>query len=431
VYSQRNDSEEWLLGGSLALILGLLFFSVGNFGVLNIYNIRRETQILLLGFLLLYFPFVIHRYKQWRFEPLWLMTFATLLSELLIRQNHSIFFIFDRMAALYVMALIFSFNLFTTDKILRTVIFLSTIFSTLVIIQAFVIWNFPTVLDSFVLGYISSTQGDKVDIGHPLEYLGFVSPGGMNVFGHPFARFRSFVSEPSAIICIFLAPGILALSYRDSFRWTALPILIFCILLSTSGTVYLSLFFGFLAFGALLSLGKWVKLLATLPFVIIIPWYWFVLNINIREFFIFLTALLEPLNTYYPVLTKTVSGTVRLSSMANILLKLFDNWDQYLFGAPFMGTGGMILSMLCYSGLFGLILLGLAGWKIFQLIILTYLNGSFQIKVMSSLLFGLFFQVLSFSDYGWMTMPGFAMLALIMQRLKFISTENMEGMHTK
>lgn len=406
-----------LLTAALALVLGCFFYAAGNFGFLNLFDVRREIQILFLFLLIPALPVVISRCGRWLRQPLWWMVAIALVADLFMKEDQSIFFVFDRAVAVFVVALLFSFSHTLSDKILKTVIVLASVFSTMVVIQAMIVWLEPHVLWSFELNYTSSTQAAKVEVGHPLEYLGFVTPGVAYVSGHPFSRFRSFVSEPSVIINSFLAPGILALGYHGPVRYAALPILLFAGLLSASGTAWLSIALGVVAYLLISIFKRRVVLLAILPFALAFLWYLFLTTMDVEAFLESVTAAVKPIEPYEGALDKRTSGMSRFGLTA----KHLGGIEQYLlFGAPVAGVGGFLLHMLLYAGLAGLILAIMVNYKVMKLTIRSFLASKGMRRVMAGLLYGMFLQVLVINEYGWMSMPGFMLLALITRRLEFL-----------
>jgi len=422
--SNQKDRRRYLIKG-LALMLGCFFYVTGNFGFLNIFGIRREVQALFILLLIPILPILVLRARRWLHEPILWMTIATLLAEIFIRQGQSVFFLYDRIATVFVVATLFSFSYQFSNRVLKTVILVASVFSIMVVIQAIIIWFKPDLLSLFPTEtkfalYTTSTQAAKVELNHPIEYLGFMTPGILNVAGHEFARFRSFVSEPSAIICTFLAPGVLALGFKGAVRLAAVPILLFAGLLSGSGTAFLSIALGALAYLLLYSFRQHILLLSILPLILILLLYGFIATTDVSSFMISVNTMLEPLESEYGALNKIASGTARLSIMAQHLR----NFNQYLlFGAPFVGAGGLLLHMFLYIGIVGLVLVVVVSHKILKLTVSAFAANRGMERLMAGLLYGLFFQVLSFSEFGWMSMSGFMMLVLMTRRLKNMLNE--------
>ena len=141
------------------------------------------------------------------------------------------------------------------------------------IIEALILWVDPLLLQelsSAEIRYTSSTGSEKIDIVHPIEYLGFISLGDMSILGGNFTRFRSFVSEPSAMASSFLFPGLLALTFNDKIKFTAIPILFFSIVLVASGTIWLSIFVGVFMLCLFYVTNRNKRILTLAPYLLII-----------------------------------------------------------------------------------------------------------------------------------------------------------------
>jgi len=318
--------------------------------------------------------------------------------------------------AVFAVALLFSFGREFCYRVSKTIIVLSATFSAMVLAQAAIIWFNPDVLGRFVLGYTTSTQAEKVDVGHPLEYLGFTTPGAFKIAGHELTRFRSFTSEPSAVVSNFLAPGILALGYKGLTRAAAIPILVFSVVLSASGTVWLSIALGVVSYFLLFAVGR-EKLIASFPLVGIFVWYSFIARTDVVRLMTAVSQALAPLEPYEGAFNKIVSGTARLSVAAGYL----QGWRSYLWGAPVVPTGGLLLHMFLYAGVVGLTLCIVVGYNLLRSAALCFRREQGLSRLMAALFFGLFVQVMGFSEFGWMTMPGFMMLVLIQRRLEVMA----------
>lgn len=237
------SQRERMLSRFLALLLASWCYATGNFGFLNIFDARREAQVVLI-ILTLPFAWVIVKRRAWLRDPVWWLAAITLIGEVVIRRNTLVFFLFDRIATVFVVALLVSLSASFSELALSALIALCAVFASMVVVQAAAVWFNADVLRWFVLGYTTSTAAQPIALGHSLEYLGFTTPGAAPFFGHLFTRFRSFTSEPSVVICAFYAPGILALTFPPPVRYLAIPILAFAAGLSGSGTAFFSVALG-------------------------------------------------------------------------------------------------------------------------------------------------------------------------------------------
>ena len=84
-----HDKSENMLFGVYAVLFGVLFYSAGNFGLLNLLDFRREFQFILCVMLAPLFVIGfgnLHRYIK---EPLFLLAFVMFVGELFLRQRDS------------------------------------------------------------------------------------------------------------------------------------------------------------------------------------------------------------------------------------------------------------------------------------------------------------------------------------------------------
>jgi hypothetical protein len=272
-------------------------------------------------------------------------------------------------------------------------------------------------LRAFVLGYTTSTAGDPVVLGHPLEYLGLTSPGILTVLGHPFARFRSFTTEPSVVVCAFYAPGILALTLPKPLRYAALPILAFAVALSSSGTVFLSLALGIASWFALWILRRWRLLAAVLPIVLVLCWLAVLTQVNVTSMMTSFSSALAPLESSYTALNKTMAGSARLTVAAARVAAFREYW---LYGSPIGGAGGFLLHLFGYAGIVGLCLSLVVSFRILWLATGMFTASSGASRLSAALVYGLWVQVMSFSEFGWITLTGFVMIVLMIRRMECV-----------
>ena len=168
----------------------ILFYSVGNFGFLNIFNIRREAQVFIIVNIILFIPFVLVNIKNIYKSPIFWLVLIYFLETLILRGNQLVFLL-DSFLAFLVISFLLALNDLQTQIILKNIIVICFIFSCLVIIQAIIIWFKPELASSIQAGYTSSTGSKYIPVNFPLGYLGF----GYNKihFGNKlYIRFTSF-----------------------------------------------------------------------------------------------------------------------------------------------------------------------------------------------------------------------------------------------
>lgn len=420
IYSMSNKPELMLMTFYTLIIAGL-FYSMGNFGFLNIFGIRREVQIIFILGLLLIGPLIYANLPRLLTKPIFLLALACFFTEIILRQRSVD--ILDRLTTILVIGILLSVSKEYRDKTLRIIIVMAAIFSIMAIVQAIIIIFKPGLILLVAGDYTSMSEAAKLEILNPIGILGFNTAEEVNFFGHDFTRFRSFGSEPSVLVYSFLVPGILALSYKGYIRLLAIPILFFSIFLAQAGTIWLSISLGIMAWGLLYLFKRRVFLLSVLPFLLIIVGLIVLSRMDISSFIInMMEKFVSSLPEYYSVLNKTRSAIFRFEDMRNA----FTISQKYFLGTPFVselsGTG-LLIGLTLSAGLIGLILGIILFYYIFKLITRCFKLNRGTVRLMAALLYGTFIQVLSFSSYGWNRFAGFLLLALIINRLEILVSE--------
>ena len=421
VYS-ISSSEEKMLMVLFMVLIACLFYSSGNFGFWNIWGIRREIQILLTLAIFPIYLVVFARFPVLVKKPLILLLFVILIFDLVFQRNIEAVFLMDRIVSIGIIGFILSSHEKYGQKILKWIIVFCCIFSIMSIIQAVIVLAQPELIEPLQVKYSSSFGAFEVEIKHPLSLLGFVIDDRVDTFflGHQIARFGSFASEPSALVCTFLVPGILALSYRGFIRLCSIPILLFVVFLAQSGTVWLSTFLGLIAWVLFLLFSRRALLLSALPFLVAIVWYTSLPQMDLREFARSGVSLFGRLPDYYPFFRKVGSVTHRLEPFVNNLTVLK---SHYLWGVPYAisSGGGFLIKIALYAGVIGLIIGTVFFSQLLKYTVYCFRQYKGSTRLMAPLLYGTIFQVLLFNSSVWNKFTGMLMLALIVSRLEFLT----------
>lgn len=421
-YSGR-DKPTLMLMGFFVLLIACFFYSTGNFGFWNVFGLRREAQLLLIICLLPLILIIFSKFQILLKKPLLCLIFALLFTDIMFQRNMNVSHIMDRTMAILCVGFILSTNRKYGNNILKCIIIICSVFSMMQIIQSFFVFMEPELIPVLHSEYTSSSGGDKVEISHPLAYLGFTSyRGAYYLFGHEITRFRSFASEPSVLVYSFFVPGILALSYKGYIRLCAFPILFFSILLVQSGTIWVSALLGIIFFGLFAFFGRRVMMFSILPFLIAVFWFTILPKIDIYLFVVGLQNVVG-------IGDGTYSGLNRAGSIIHRLGPFIDAIPlakkHFLFGVPVDQNfgGGFLLWILINSGLIGLIFAIIFFSQIFKLCIQCFNKHKGTTQLMAAIMYGTILQVLMFVCNGWNRSVGFLMLALIICRLEYLVYE--------
>ena len=397
-------------------LLVAVFYSFGNFGFVNVLGDRRTIQVLLLFPLALLVPLLWRRSHAFIADPLFALAAIYLCANVL--KEASVERIADAALALALVAIVDSLGLAYGRRIVRGIVVVAAVFSTMVIIQAVAVVTDPGITEELTALYASGTSGEPVEISHPLNYLGFLHPG-LLIAGHEFPRFQSFASEPSVLIYSFLVPGILALGLRGALSfWTIVPIAIFTVILASSGTVWLIILSSAALWPILRVSARRVRLVALLPFVVTAAGIGIVLLADIPVVILAIGEMSARLAEVHSAFAKTGSAMVRLSWMADTVRAN---------AATFFGTrvedteGGALLASYTRAGVVGLAVAVLVYFRLFTLLARCVDAARGWQRIMAVLLFGTLVEVVAFSEYGWGAAPGFMMLALLAQTMSSVA----------
>ena len=413
------EKSKKLLMGFYAFAFGALFYSAGNFGFLNLFNFRREFQAIIIVMFIPLYLLVIEKFMTLLKEPLFLLTLVMLFGELFFRGN--LIHLADALLSVFIVGILFSLKNKNTNDILKWIIIFCAFFSIMAIIQAIIIWIHPGILKFFSSRYGSWTSAGFVKVGHPLEYLGFVDHDrGYFLFGHYFYRLHSFTSEPSVIVCSFLLPGLLALTYKNGIRFLAVPILFFSIILASSGTVWLSVLLGFLALPFFLLFGRRINLLSIIPFIVILLFLSYLVKIDASQLSRKILKTLSPIQKINSEIKhKKGSLTARLEGIQEYthLVK------KYPFGMPFVKTpiGGLLFTFTHNGGILALLLGIIVSCRIFKYCAQCFIqNRRSYIRISSVFVYGLFTQCLVFFSGGWDNFVGIMIISLTYLRFEWL-----------
>ena len=243
-------------------------------------------------------------------------------------------------------------------------------------------------------------------------------------------RFRSFASEPSILVSIFLMPGLLGLTYKGIARTLSYLILFFSIVLSVSGTIYLAIAFGFFSFIFLLIVSKiksrtlrsvFVFGFISLLFLII----YFIISSNVLSIIGILDRNLSSYSDYSSILGHSGhKSEARLISNQQAFALLIQN--------PFgfdpnevLTTSNLLFTYGIRMGFLGVILCGVIFIQIIKnLISIFFYKISLFQKLAVALIIGTIIEMLVFSGYGWMAPSGLIMTAMLYRRTQNMMQNN-------
>lgn len=389
---------------SLLTVLGLYTF--GNFGFLNVFNIKYEVYFITLISLvcLSVFSFFINIRKV-ILDPLLLIYIYLSFSSLFI-VPFEYTFTMKMLVIVFVFIYLLSMELEYIDFIVKGSIVITFIFS-VVGICLFIYYQFnPDLLvdmDRVYRSYDKFVDLSNIPIHQKFGFVIEVPEN--NLFSISYIRSRSFFSEPSATVPLFFTIGILSYLYSLRYKIIGSIILFYSIVLIYSGSVILSLIISFLLF-------CWLFLFnpdSRVGSVVVI------LSIFLIISFIFFVDL--SMLSYITPDAKITSMPSRVSP----IIKEVENILLYPFYKKEYQTNSFLGLAFLYLGAFpflGLVLCVSFFYKVFNFLISCFNKYT----LFSALAMGLMVQIIFFSSNGWLTPTGSIILCLLWRKIEQINT---------
>jgi hypothetical protein len=422
-FGRRADAET-----ILSIVLSLLFFSSGSFGLTNIFGVRREVQIFLTAIVLFSVIVVPYRRSRPLKEPV--MALSAVLSLFTFINTGDLLLCLNFVVVTVALLGLSAFHPSSIRLVSRILVSLCSIFVLMGVFQLLMIWFGPNNLTGLIGTYSSETGADTVEVLHPIQYLGFFdSKNDTRILGIWVPRFSSFAAEPSVMTYSFVVPGLLGLADRGVFRVMGMLVISYCIFMVQSGTVWLCLFCGGLIFAGVRLNSYTIKLSAA----------WLSLSIVLS-----LVALLTVVSVLNPTAvaatihdgtrglsgystvasSKQKSAEVRLLSTSEGLSIVLNNPLGYR-GTYLSAGRAMVVDMGLAAGWFGIIVLIMTFYRLMmQQVAWVQESDQLSCSIAAACLMGTQMVVLFFSSYGWMTFSGFLALGLIAKTAEFGSVRS-------
>jgi hypothetical protein len=385
----------------ISLLIILTVFSFGNFGFLNIFNLKLEINIFIILMLIPLSLYVISNKIKYLFnEPFFLLIAYLFISSLFIK-NFGFLHSLHMLLSLIVVATLLVLDKKNINYIIKGIILLSSVFS-IIGIMLFIYYQFNSqIIEGTERVYASfETYIDLSDVSLNNKFGFIIETAEKNLFGLEYIRSRSYCSEPSATIPIFFAIGILALLFAGIFKKAGIIILFFSVILVYSGASILAVLTGIFIFFIILRLN---------------------ININVKILTIMLGSIFLYVLIYFIDITsfvyipesKVSSITQRLTSVNSGIEGILKNPFVYL-DKPINEFNGLFLLWVGPIPLIGISLTSYIFYRMLYYTITIY----DKYKVFSILLIGLLLVVLFFSSTNWSTLTGLIILTIIYLKLK-------------
>lgn len=231
-------------GVFVSALIVLYIFSASKFYFFNIVGIRKELVFLLVLLSMLLVVGNLGKFSKLfvKWDPFLIFLYISLIYWYF---NGNTEYVFLLLSSTIYSAWILIMPERRLINVIKLFVVVSCVFSLLVIIQSAIFILNQSLFFSTVYNPLGGLTGsmDELSIDSPLHYLGFWASGSVRVFGVQLMRFQSFASEPSILVSLFVVPGLLGLitGYKKLLSYI---ILLFAIILSSAGTVYLAVAFG-------------------------------------------------------------------------------------------------------------------------------------------------------------------------------------------
>lgn len=417
-----------LSNGLIAILMLSIMYSFGTFGLLNLFGIRQEIQILLIG--LLSFLFIIVKPRCDTNLAGMVLMFSGLLAIGGLIHSGQLTWIIE---ALMLIIILYFIYYATSEKILflaKALVISSLFFCTLVLVaHVYYKINPNDVSNANFYIYDSTVGNSQIYTGNLIDWISFTSGDGYVFGGEVYVRMKGYSNEPSSTIIHYLAPAIIAFIIGGTYTYIGITMILINIIAIGSVTSYI------------------ILILAAVIFVLGLV---FRKNISILFYFIGVILLITILN---PNIIVNI-----FSHFSNVAIEYFDfdligrklgddnigernlgmiNGLYLILNSPFgysvslLGPGaGLLYLTSAMTGWIGLILV----FKFFRkLIKLISYNFSMEEKNMARfsfcLILSLLFIVLFVSGYGWSRPPGVIILILIFKMMDLSSQTNLSYKH--
>jgi hypothetical protein len=398
-------------------VICTFIFCTNLFGIFNVLHVRKELFILSSTILVLWFLYDLSKNRIIGMSNLTLILWGLILlmamtKYLILGSLNWVIYYFITFLAII---LIYNQSNDVIDRIIKLWIKLSTLFSALVIVQ-FILYLFdPSIFIHSSIYYDSASHFNNVTILTSIGYLGQFNMGAINTIMNTIEipRFYSFAPEPSALVMQFLIPALLAFTYRGVYIFYSSILLFTIIILTSSGTTFLTLAIGLQLF-MILNVVKFIRVKGSLSL-------WMITSILMFQAVYFLSV------SNFSFISEYAFSMIKFSSIfvsqeESYFLRTLGIMDsisiimQNPFGSSDYGTTatGSIISIGVSFGIIGLII----GVIIYYRTFIIYFNAFFRTNTILgglgiAIIIGALFQSAIFSGYEWMSGGGFIVLLLL------------------
>lgn len=419
--NQTSHSMHWTLVG-LALTISFLFFALGEFELLEILNLKRPVQALLIGTLAIFTVLIrlengVHAALL---DPLFLTAMTFLAFEVLVHDSRT------RKIEMVITAVLLTYVFCMGPRfaalVLKFIITGAGVFACMALLEFLILVLFPQLMAGTVSSTMNAGGGDDWNVLSPLAYLGMTTGELKRVAGVSLPRMSSFLREPSLIPPVFLLPAALALTFKSRVRLWAIPILAFAIS-GFAGSVYAPVAIG-LVFMVVMSLPiirRRPALLASVAFAVVIAMLILIYRttyIDDALRFIFTHIGRQSSLSF---LDKWGSANIRIYAGRDFVASGFEGG----FDRPNIAIGAIGLILFAYARA-GIVSAMFMSWHLLRTFHASfryrvYARGS---KIASALIVGVFVQAGFLNTYGFWNSAGFLIMALTVVRLRSLTPEH-------
>jgi hypothetical protein len=224
-------------------------YSFGSFGLLNLFGLRREVQAVLTLLIFIIFCYLAGRgrIRIGVRNPVFILTGLTmvLVSIHKFEPTNTLSFL----SSLVLMLMIGSLHIADKQRLIRWMAYAGGVFALLGFIGMAYLMTHPE-LRGIKAGYDSGMLAEKVEVLHPIMYLGFFdSLRNTLILGRWVPRMYSYAPEPSALICTLMMPATMGIVLGGKARLLGLLGLAFCLGPVQSGIIWLVVLSGIAVLG--------------------------------------------------------------------------------------------------------------------------------------------------------------------------------------
>lgn len=420
LYWEREKFNKPLSNASIVFLMMLIMYSFGTFGLLNLFDIRKVVQIVIIASILFLFIILRPRLKAENIYPTLIFAGAYAVGGFINGGQST--WIIEAVLLIFILYVIGTAKPSQILLLAKAFAISTCLFCTLVLVAYTYYKVNPAELSRANINIYDSTTGDSPVIpGNFIDWVSFTSGDAFVIGGEINTRMKGYSNEPSSTIVHYLAPAILAFAIGGIYKYLGFFIFLVNIIAIGSFTAYIIILLSVAIYFLAMIFGGKIKFLyalisLTLILIIVNP------EVMIRSFEYSSGLALDYLDS--DIINRKMGGENlegRNSGMIDGFYKIL--LSPFGYSSEMLGPGaGLAYVISSFAGWIGLIIFFKFVYKLAKLGSIVFINRRNSISSFSvCLLFSLLLILLFVSGYGWNRPPGVIMMILIYRMMGILS----------